>query len=322
MKRHYVKSKEIFILLSITILLTISSTCLTFAQEIPNYDTAQTEEIDVAVASYSFSSQRFASNEFEDMEGFITSQVVLFAITPVSDGFLHISIPDEKWGEEGTDGSPISLIFVTESMEDVLNWFDAEVYYRNEYQSGYRGVPVAAFETILFGVGPGWEFENDLMEHISVLDDSGTVHYSWVPVTGGGAQPSLKITGVYAPSSVNAGEDFVVTVGIEYSLPPNSQISIDIVNPSLSTRVDSSEYTVGGTDSGSSDFTLTAPDSSGTIQLEAQVWLSEDGAWVHDESEWSASISVDVKKSIPGFPTLSILLGATAGLLILWLNKR
>ncbi|MBC8224818.1 hypothetical protein H8E65_09525 [Candidatus Bathyarchaeota archaeon] len=309
-------------MLSITLLITIGSTCLTFAQDIPNYDTGQYEETDVAVANYSFSSQRFASNELSDMEIFITSQVVLFAITPVSDGFLHLSIPDGKWSEVGTGGSPISLMYVTKSMEDAFDWLEVEAYYRSAYQSGYLGVPVVALETILFGVGPGWEYENDLMEHINVLDDSGTVNYSWVPSTGGGAQSSLKITGVDAPSSVNAGEDFVVTVSIEYSLPAESHISIDIVDPSASTRVASNEYTVGGTNSGSSEFTLTAPGSSGTIQLGAQVWLFENDSWVHDESGWYAPISIDVKKSIPGFPMLSILLGATAGLLILWLNKR
>ncbi len=322
MKRHCEKSKGIFILLSITILFTISSICLTFAQDIPTYDTGRYEEADVGVANYSFSSQRFASDELDDMESFITSQIVLFAITPVSNGFLHISIQGGKWGEKGTGGSPISLIYVTEGMENALNWLEAEAYYQSEYQSGYLGVPVAAFETIIFGVGPGWEYENDLMEHLSVLDDSGTVYYNWVPSTDGGAPSSLTIIGVNVPSSVNAGESFVVTVGIEYALPAESHISIDIVDPSSKTRISSNEYTVGGTDSASSEFTLTAPDSSGTIQLEAQVWLFEDDAWVHDESGWHAPISVDVKKSIPGFPMLSILLGATTGLLILWLNKR
>ena len=323
MKRHDEMSKGFFILLLITVIVTIGPTCLAFAQDsIPNFETGEYEKADVAVANYSFSSQRFDNDELGEMESFITSQIVLFAITPVSDGFLHISIPKSKWGEEGTGGSSISLIYVTEGIEDALKWFDAEAYYRIEYQGGYLGVPVAAFETILFGVGPGWEYENGLMEVINVLADSGTVHYSWVPSTDRGMQSSLKIIGVNAPSSVNAGENFVVTVGIEYSLSVGSNISIDLVDPSSSTRVGSNEYTVGGIDSGSSDFTLTAPDSSGTIQLEAQVWLLEDDIWVHDESEWTAPISVDVKKSIPGFPMVTVLIGTAGGLLILWLNKR
>lgn len=107
-----------------------------------------------------------------------------------------------------------------------------------------------------------------------------------------------------------------VTVDIEYSLPEDSRISIDIVDPSSNALIDSNEYTVSGTDFGSSDFPLIAPDTPGAYQLEAEVWPLEDDTWIHDESGWNASISIDVKKPIPGFPMLSILLRATVGLLI------
>jgi hypothetical protein len=320
--RHFIKSKGIIVLQSLSILLIISSTSISLAQNIPNYETGQYAESNIGVINYSFFSERFSSEQLLEMEEFITSQVQLFAITPVSNGFLDITIPDGMWGEEGTGGTPPTLIFVTDSMEDALNWFDAEEYSRTEFADGYLGVPVFAQDTILFGVGPGWEFEDDKMEHMVVLADSGIVTYSWTPTSGGGADTSLKVTGVDAPSSVNAGEEFVVTVSVEYSLPGESVISIDIADPSTRTRIDDNQYTVGGTSTGSSEFTLTAPDSSGTLVLEAQVWLSSGGTWVHDDSGWSSPISIEVKKSIPGFPVLSLLIGTTAGVLLLWLNKR
>ena len=321
MKRYFVKSRGVFFLISLSFLLTISTTSLSFAQNVVNFETGLYAESNIGVISYSFFSERFSADQLVDMEGFITSQVQLFAITPVTNGYLDITIPEGIWGEEGTGGSPPTLIFVTDSMKDALNWFDAEAYSLNEYEDGYLGVPVFTQDTILFGLGPGWEYEDDKMEHMIVLADSGTVTYSWTP-SSGGSETYLKVTDVNSPSTVNAGEEFEVTVSIEYSLPGESLISIDIADPETRTRIDDNQYTVGGTSTGSSQYTLTAPDSSGTLELEAQVWLQSGNTWVHDDSEWSAPITIEVTKSIPGFLTLSILIGVTAGLLLLWLNRR
>jgi hypothetical protein len=318
--RQNIKLKGLIVLLALTLILSISSMSLIFAQNIPNYETGLIAESNVGVIIYSFSSERFSADQLVEMEEFITSQVQLFAITPISNGFLDLTVPEGLWGEEGTGGSPPTLIFVTDSMEDALNWFDAEEFSRSEFTDGYLGVPVFAQDTILFGLGPGWEYEDEKMEHMIVLADTGTVSYSWTP-SSGGSETYLKVMEVNAPSTVNAGKEFEVTVSIEYSLPGESLISIDIADPETRTRIDDNQFTVGGTSTGSSQYTLTAPDSSGTLELEAQVWLSSGGTWVDDEG-WATPFEIEVTKSIPGFPMFAILIGTTAGLLILWLNKR